>query len=83
MDIAQLMIEGLFAVVLAGFGFFVKSISDDMKDLTKAINNLRDKLLEDYVNKTEWQHMRDRLHELSNQVAGLAVATERRKTTRS
>lgn len=82
MDIAQLMIEGLFAVVLAGFGFFMRSISDDMKELTKAINDLRDKLLEDYVNKEEWQRMRDRMHELSNQVAGLMVNSERRKTTR-
>jgi len=65
MDIAKYLIEGLFAVVLCGIGFFLKQISDKLEELTKSITDLRIKVIEDFVTKTEWEQLRVRLHDLS------------------
>lgn len=69
--ILQLMLEGLFTVIMAGIGFIIKGMSSDIRELTHAVTTLRVEMIRDYVGKEEWVRIRDRVHELDSEVATL------------
>jgi hypothetical protein len=68
MDIAKYLIEGLFAVVLCGIGFFLKEISAKLEKLTDAIAALKVEMIQDFVTKSEWEQLRTRFHDLSGTI---------------
>lgn len=86
MDFAQLLIEGLFAIVLSGIGFFLRQIAAKLEKVADSIVDLRVEMVADFVRKDEWQELRKRLHDIEDRVAGLMAAhyleNERRKVPR-
>jgi hypothetical protein len=64
-DLVQLIIEGLFAIVLCGIGFFLSQISSKLEKLSDTITALKVEMLQDFVTKHEWELLRGRLHDLS------------------
>ena len=65
MDFAKYLIEGLFAIVLCGIGFFLQQIAAKLEKLADNINALKVEMIQDFVTKIEWEQLRVRLHVLS------------------
>lgn len=93
MNFPQLLIEGLFAIVLTGIGFFLhqiasklEKVADTIASLRVEIVNLKVEMVADFVKKEEWRELRIRLHDVEDRVAGLMATqfldSERRKTPR-
>lgn len=81
LQFAQLIIEGLFAIVLTSIGFYLRDIASKISDLSKIVTDLRIEMVKDFVTKAEWQQVRDRLHELGDELATILARdwVERRK----
>lgn len=71
---------------MASIGFIIKGISINIRELTLAVTSLRVEMMKDFVTKDEWQRMRDRVHDIGNNVSGLMaqdwINNDRRKQAR-
>lgn len=78
MDLAALIIEGLFGLVLMFFGFVLKGLRDDVKQCNESITSLATRqadgdieAVKSYATKEEHQALRERVHDLSENVTML------------
>ena len=83
LELAVLLIQGLFALVLAGVGFTLRSIRDDLKDNSRSIASLATLIankdtetLDKFVTKDEADPYWDRIHQLHEHVTVLRTRSE-------
>lgn len=90
-DVIQIAVQILFTIVISGVGFMVKQLaskldkfSGSIDTLTKAISDLRVEMLKDFVRNDEFTVMRQRFHDMANNVSALMAQAElnRRKGER-
>lgn len=67
----QLIIEGLFTIIMAGIGVLLKNMSSDIRGLRDAIGALQVQMVTDFVPKDEWLRVRDQMHNLRNDVSAI------------
>lgn len=65
-DVVQILLEGAGALLLAIGVFFLYSVSDRLKELSKAVSDLRLEIAKEYVLKTDFSAHKERMHELSD-----------------
>lgn len=62
------ILQTVFGLLVCVIGWNVKTLVEDVRDLTKVVTSLREEALKNYVLKTEYDLMekafRDRLHRL-------------------
>lgn len=82
----QIIIQALLAIVISGVGFIVRQLaskldkfSDSLETLAKAISDLRVEVLKDFVRNEEFVVMRQRIHDIANNVSALMAQAELNK----
>lgn len=82
----QVIIQALLAIVISGVGFIVRQLSskldkfsDSLETLAKAISDLRVEVLKDFVRNEEFVVMRQRIHDIANNVSALMAQAELNK----
>jgi hypothetical protein len=82
----QIIVQGLLAIVISAVGFIVRQLaskldkfSDSLEILARAISDLRVEMLKDFVRNEEFSVMRQRIHDIANNVAALMAQAELNK----
>ena len=73
LQVVQLLLEGMFAIIMAGIGYTIKSLAADIRELTRVTTDLRISQSRDYVTKEDWLLVRSSIHDLRDEMNKLRL----------